>query len=510
MHAVFRVDASTEIGSGHLMRCLALAGALRAGGAECSFLCRSAGLGALADRIVAAGHALLLLSQNEIAVDSDGPPHAAWLPGGQRNDADACLAMLTGRRHADWLIVDHYALDHRWQSMMRGATSRIMVIDDLADRPHDCDLLLDQNLIDDMQGRYDGLLPAACVRLLGPRYALLREEFVRQTEPVERTTPEVPRLLIMFGGADSQNLTRRAVERLVSIAWPGDVDVVAGPLYGELASLQTAVSRLTRGYLHAPANNIAELMRRAELALGSPGVASWERCACALPAITIAQADNQEGVGRTLGEAGANFYLGRAESVTDDALIAALRTWLANDSARKAMSRAAAAVCDGDGLRRVVAKLMPPSVSIRRVCRSDAEMLFLWRNDERTRRYALDPKSLALTDHLTWVERILARSDVDLLLASSDNVPVACVRFDREGSRARVSIYANPGLHGSGFGTGALFASLEWLHTHHPEIGVTDADVLPDNRSSQALFTAVGYQLAWLRYERSQEVACTC
>lgn len=509
MRFLFRTDADPTIGTGHLMRCLALAEALHAGGAECAFLCRVAGLGVLADRIVAAGHELLPLPESA-AVDPDGPPHAAWLPGGQKGDAAACLALLAGRQPVDWLVVDHYAIDHRWQTAMRGATSSIMIIDDLADRRHDCDLLLDQSLIDDMQGRYDGLVPARCVRLLGPRYALLREEFVRPVDLPAWERTETPCLLVMFGGADTQNLTLRAVERLAAIAWQGEVDVVAGPLYGHLGELREAVSRLSCGRLHAPANNVAALMRGADLALGSPGVASWERCACALPAITIAQADNQEGIGRALGEAGANFYLGRAESVTDEALSAALSAWLANESARKSMSRAAAAVCDGDGLRRVVAKLMPPSLTIRPVCRSEAELLFSWRNDERTRRHALDPRPLRLSEHLAWIERTLVRPNVDLLLACSDDQPVACVRFDRAGHRALVSIYANPDLQGAGYGAGALFAALDWLRIHHPEIVATDADVLPTNGASHALFAAVGYQPAWLRYERSQEAACPC
>jgi UDP-2,4-diacetamido-2,4,6-trideoxy-beta-L-altropyranose hydrolase len=511
MRVFFRTDASPLIGTGHLMRCLALAAALRAQGAECTFLCRAAGLGVLAERIHAGGHRFIPLpAPADPAPDQDGPPHAAWLPGGQGPDAASSLAALAGQGPADWLVVDHYALDYRWESLLRPAAVRLMVIDDLADRPHDCDMLLDQSLLDDMQGRYDGLVPVHCVRQLGPRYALLRDEFVRQADFPRKTLTKEPRLLVMFGGSDEQNLTQRAVERLAAIGWSGEVDVVAGPLYGPLAKLQKAVSRLARGSLHAPAYNVAALMRSADLALGSPGVASWERCACALPAITIAQADNQEGIGRALGELGANFYLGRAEFVTDDALSAALSVWLANDSARIAMSRAAAAVCDGDGLRRVVAKLIPPCVSIRSVFSSDAELLFSWRNDERTRRYAIDPRPLILSDHLAWLERTLARADVDLLLACNDDQPLVCVRFERAGQRALVSIYANPDLQGAGFGARALFAALDWLRINHPEIAATDADVLPNNGASHALFTAVGYRLSRLRYERSQEVACAC
>lgn len=510
MRFLFRTDADVTIGTGHLMRCLALAEALRERGSECTFLCRGAGLGKLADQIISAGHDLLLLPESSAPEDVDDLLHATWLPGGQSRDAAACLAAIAGRAQADWLVIDHYALDQRWETTMREATSRIMVIDDLADRSHDCDLLLDQSLIDGMQERYNGLVPGRCVRLLGPRHALLREEFVRQANCLEQVAVEVPRLLVMFGGADSQNLTLRAVAQLLAIAWAGDVDVVVGPLYDQLDQLKAAVSRLAKGHLHAPSNNVAALMRSAGLALGSPGVSSWERCACALPSIAIAQADNQEGIGRALGEQGAHFYLGRAESLTDDALNAALSTWLSNAAARKAMSRAAAAVCDGDGLRRVVAKLMSPPVTIRPVCISEAEILYSWRNDKRTLRYALNPKPLVLSEHMDWVQHTIAKEDVDLLLACRNDEPVACVRFDRIGNRALVSIYVNPDLKGSGLGAEALSAALDWLRIYHPEITATDADVLSDNAASHALFASVGYRPARLRYERSQEAACAC
>lgn len=509
MRFLFRTDADMTIGTGHLIRCLALAEALRANGAECIFLCRAAGLGNLVDNITAAGHRLLSLPQSAAPADVNGPPHAAWLPGGQAKDASACLQLLAGQM-VDWLIVDHYALDHRWQSMMRPSTSRIMVIDDLADRQHDCDLLLDQNLIPNMEERYDSLVPSHCIRLLGPRYALLREEFARAREASARPITELPNLLVMFGGADPQNLTLRSVDQLAAISWQGYVDVVAGPLYSQLDRLKEAVSSLAHCRLHAPANNVAALMQNADLALGSPGVASWERCACALPAITIAQAENQEDIGRKLGETGAHFYLGRAESITDDALSAALSTWLTNPWARKAMSHKAATVCDGKGLRRVIAKLAPPRLSIQRALLRDAEMLFAWRNDERIRRHALDPRPLILAEHMVWIEQMLSREDVDLLLAYHGETPIVCIRFDCIGSRARVSIYVDPDMQGSGFGRTALLEALEWLRCNRPEITDTDADVLPGNFASHAVFSAAGYRLAWSRYERVQEGTDAC
>ena len=512
MRILFRTDANAQIGTGHLMRCLALADGLRAEGAECTFLCRAGGLGVMARRITEAGHVLLTLPDSppsDADVDSPQLAHAGWLPGGQRNDATACLNALDGQPVANWLIVDHYALDQRWEKPMRVAAASILVIDDLADRQHACDLLLDQNQVPDMVARYENRGPGNCRLLLGPKYALLRNEFSRSEASApagERSTS--PRLLVMFGGADPQNLTLRTVNALASVGWKAGVDVVAGPLYADLDNLQMAIAALPDVRLHAPAGDVATLMRSAGFAVGSPGVASWERCACALPSLTIAQADNQEPIGEALGISGAHCYLGRAEDVSDADLEAALHFWQNNGLARQAMTAAAQAICDGLGVRRVVRQLLKRSLSIRIASQDDARLLFVWRNDERTRRQSLDPRPLALATHLAWFDNMIRKADSSLLVACRDGVPVACIRFDCHENRARVSIYTDPELQGHGLGGAALAAGIDWLQAERPEVTVTEADVLPANRASHNLFSSAGFHPVWTRYEYSRESSC--
>jgi len=240
---------------------------------------------------------------------------------------------------------------------MRREAGRLLVIDDVADRKHACDLLLDQNLVPGMSSRYDGLLPAGARTLLGPRYALLRPEFANPGR-VRRTAAVQPRLLVMYGGADRQELTLRTVRILADIKWSGGADVVVGPLYANSDALREPVKGIENAVLRAPAWNIAELMAVADLALGSPGATSWERCACALPAVTISQAENQEAIGVGLQEAGAHCYLGRAESVTDEEIAAALMR-LANDPhALAEMSLRASGITDGSGAERVAQLMM--------------------------------------------------------------------------------------------------------------------------------------------------------
>lgn len=361
MRVLFRADANSEIGSGHLMRCLALARALRARGAECAFLARTEGLGSLVARIHDEGCAFIpLLGADALGADvGDGLAHSHWLPGGYAADAARCAQALRDAVPADWLVVDHYALDHRWEATMACHARHVLAIDDLADRRHDCALLLDQNLIPDAVRRYDGLLDSSCECLLGPRFALLRDEFALDVSPPGplREYGAEGRLLVMFGGGDLANLTLAVAETLIAMDWREPVDFVAGPLYSYLDTLQEAVAQLPHARLHAPAWDVAALMKGARLAIGSPGVSSWERCACALPSITIAQADNQEPIGRAVSEAGAHIYLGRAGDADTSRLAAEIQALWSSPVRLREMSGIASAICDGHGAARVARRM---------------------------------------------------------------------------------------------------------------------------------------------------------
>jgi UDP-2,4-diacetamido-2,4,6-trideoxy-beta-L-altropyranose hydrolase len=163
----FRVDANSQIGTGHFMRCLTLAVALKQCGAQIRFVSRDLPT-YLRDMFVARDLDLVSLSSAEKEKPTRDLAHSHWLGASQAQDAKATIQALSDNSW-DWLIVDHYALDVRWESTLRKSTKQIMVIDDLADRQHNCDVLLDQNLYRDMQTRYSDKVPAHCRLLLGPR-----------------------------------------------------------------------------------------------------------------------------------------------------------------------------------------------------------------------------------------------------------------------------------------------------------------------------------------------------
>ena len=353
----FRVDASTLIGSGHVMRCLTLADALAEAGTRCYFVLRQEP-GNLEGAVRRRGHHVLMLSSaesGESASSSESvPPHAAWLRVSWEADACDTLQALEGTE-LDWLVVDHYALDHRWESQVVGCCRRLLAIDDLADRKHQCDLLLDQNLGRDLHD-YDGLVPGRMRRLIGSDYALLRPEFrrARAMSLEARQTREPGNILVSMGGVDAANVTCNVLRVLdtIEVVSAYRVTVVLGaacPHIDEVTEQAESMRLATRVVVNA--NNMAELMSQADLAIGAAGGSAWERCCLGLPSLLVVMADNQRPGAEALKRAGASISLGWPDAI-EETLPRAMREVLAAGSLPQ-MSQNAAAICDGLGVQRV-------------------------------------------------------------------------------------------------------------------------------------------------------------
>jgi UDP-2,4-diacetamido-2,4,6-trideoxy-beta-L-altropyranose hydrolase len=345
-----RADASATIGTGHIMRCLTLADALQWHGAQVRFLCRHLP-GHFALLLQARGHSLCMLPPSEDEVGIDGLAHAAWLGVSQELDARDCASALADQGW-DWLVADHYAIDARWERLARPGSARILVIDDIADRSHDCDLLLDQNLYPDGAQRYRGRVVHSCSLLLGPRYALLRDPFRHWRERVRPRAGSIARVLVFLGGVDADNITGRAVWALGAWAPVGvRVDVVVGQLHGNLPRIRADCANF--GFAcHVQTDNMAELMALADLAIGAAGSASWERCCVGLPALLVTLADNQIDIARGLEGAGACRYLGPSAVVTVQVLLDALADCARAPEQLRAWSETAYGLADGLGTQR--------------------------------------------------------------------------------------------------------------------------------------------------------------
>ena len=293
MKIYFRVDASREIGTGHVVRCVTLAKELDILGAECIFLSRDHTWN-LFKYITENKFKLRVLNTDSESAKStftnDILMHSEWLGVSQKYDASQTISAL-GSDTPEWLVVDHYGIDYRWHELLRPHCKNILVIDDLADRKHDCDLLLDQNLVKDYLNRYENLVAPLVPKLLGPKFALLQEEYLEVKNRVLKRNNEVKNILVYFGGSDSHSLTESAVDTLMEILDNSvKVDVVSS---NPGTSLIDMVNRNNNFKLHSNLPSLAPLMFKADLAIGAGGTTTWERCFMGLPSIVITTAENQ-------------------------------------------------------------------------------------------------------------------------------------------------------------------------------------------------------------------------
>lgn len=356
----FRVDASTDIGWGHVMRCLTLAQTLSSRLAECEFVCRRHS-GHLVDRIERRGFRVHLLETDpaRLTTADDGslPAHSSWLGTGWREDAEQTLAILA-RLTFDWVVVDHYGLDARWHRLIRPATRNLLAIDDLADRRLDADWVLDQNL-----GRtpsdYDPWTLPGVRYLLGPRHALLRPEFAeRRTASLERRLePELSNLLVTLGGTDRLNFTPRIVRTVLEhpLSRLLHLTVVLGRQAPGLDAVRAMQERYsTRLTLKCEVEDMANLMTESDLCIGAAGSTAWERCCLGVPTLQVVIADNQRSIARALADVGAAITL-EADRL-EESLIETLNA-LTPDALRR-MSFAARDLCDGLGAERVADSML--------------------------------------------------------------------------------------------------------------------------------------------------------
>lgn len=483
MHAVFRVDASAEIGTGHLRRCLTLADALRDRGVRSTLVMRRHD--AFLDSAPVGGHERVVLPEAE-------PDAGSWLGTDWTIDADQTLAVLDGET-VDFLVVDHYALDARWERALRGKARRMLVIDDLADRAHICDLLLDTTPRD--AGDYVGLVPASCEMLLGPRFALLRPEFEARRSQC-RPRRELRRILVSFGGSDQQDFTGQTVRALAGLGFALDVVMTSGAAH--LANVERVATQEARCTIHVDCDDMATLMATADLAIGAGGTTSWERLCLGLPSLATVIADNQRAVVKSLRMSGAAIEI-PAGSEFEPRLVEAVQFLAGQPGQIAEMSERAAALVDGRGAARVAARLTQPAIEVRRAEPADMRQLWEWRNDARVRAASRDSSAIALDSHRAWFEATLQSQRRDLLVVNEQGGPaVAVLRFDLDAQcrHAEVSIYATPSGLGRGLGAAALRAGECWLAANRPTVIDIRAIIREGNSASFAAFESAGYEPA--------------
>lgn len=465
--AIFRTDASVMIGGGHVRRCLVLADALAEAGWAISFVCS-----AEAANIVP-------------GLGSRG--FAVMEPGALEKAPVRC----------DLVVVDDYRLDATFERGARGWAKRILVVDDLANRPHDCDVLLDQSP-GRARGAYAGLVPENCTLLLGPSYALLDRRF-RAARGQRRATGKVERIFVNFGTTDTANATSLALDAIAAAQLGAAIDIVIGSAAPHLTALRTKVASLGAAVsLHVDVDDVAALMQHADLAIGAGGVGALERCTLGLPSAILTVADNQHDNARALAASGAALYWGDVGSRTVNEIAAALKLLAADQVGRAAMSEAAAALVDGLGAARVCMNCDAPLrakdgrvVSLRQATFGDSAAMLAWQSAPGARAYARNPAAPKPGEHERWLKAKLADPDCIFNVVLCGDEPVGILRFDRLPARdaSEISILIAAERQGLGIGGCALALGKRLL----PKERIVAA-IHAENRASVRMFEAAGYR----------------
>ena len=281
-----RVDSSTKIGYGHFMRCMALADTLQKN-FEINFITRSLE-GSLISDIQKKGFGIFRFYSNSEKIN-------------EKNDAQKTISLI--KKHSgqkNILIIDNYQLSKKWETYAKPFVHKLIVIDDLPNRSHNCDLLIDQNLHTKVNGLYKGLIPSNCIKLIGPKFSMIRKEFRMMRKSVKPRTFPIKKILVSFGGSDIENQTLVALNSIKKMNGKINVDVVVGKANKCKKTLKIFCNKNKHFTYHEQIDNIADLMLSSDLSIGSSGSTTWERCSLGLPAIVSISSNDQRDTANSL------------------------------------------------------------------------------------------------------------------------------------------------------------------------------------------------------------------
>lgn len=491
LRIALRADASLAIGLGHVKRCIALAAALRELGAHVRLVARDLGVdvtalarGAGLEVVVLPAPATFLTSADEVA-------HAHWAGTSWQQDAADTVSALEAWR-TDAIVVDHYAFDARWhREVAQRLGTRITVIDDLADRNLDADILLDQNPGSDHCAKYAGRLAARTIVLGGPRFALLAPVYAAAKPAPVRV--HVASIGIFMGGIDASDLSSLALRACREHArFAGRIEIAATRANPHATSLAQLTRRWPDTTLSLDLPDLAQFFARHDLQIGAGGGATWERCRLGAPTLALVAAENQRAVLPQLAQAGAvALYDGELAPASLGAAVAAL---LSNPAYRQSLAQRARALVDGLGARRVALRMAGDRLVVRPASVQDAQMMLSWRNHPATRAVSTNSAPIAWDDHVGWVQRTTADPRRCLLIGRAGSLDVGVIRFDLAADgTAEVSLYLDPAFHGLGLGPRLLLAGEAHALQRLPDIARFKAIVLQENLGSQRMFQSCGY-----------------
>lgn len=492
MRVVFRTDASSRIGGGHLARCLTLARELHRRDADVRFVVGDHDEGWYG-RLQQAGFVTHPLARQRHAgrrvADGD---YAAWVGVSEAQDADETLAV-TGA-DVDVLIVDHYGLGEGWESRVRAEVGSLMAIDDLADRTHQVDILLDQNLRSDGGRSYRDLVPGSSVLLVGPAHALIDPAY-RQARSSSHRGEGTGRVLVALGSAPGADLLQQVTTSLLAVSGAVQEVHVVDPM-GHLGA-QGSVTTRTRLVRHGQQPDLIEHLAGADVVVGAGGGTSWERACLGAAAATMSLAANQKPILQELAAFGAVVYLGDASDDVASTCGDAVVTLLRDGDRREGLRSTGRWLVDGYGVQRVAELLVPstPRLSLREADHDDVGIVWHIANDVEVRAQAVQRDPIGWASHVAWFAARLASPDCEIYLLEAAGAPVGLVRFDIDGRTATIDYALVASARGRGWGRVLIELGIDHLlGQRKAQVEVLEAYVREGNRPSLRVLEAAGFE----------------
>ena len=356
MNILFRVDSSINIGSGHLMRCLTLAMAMKEQGYNISFVCRSLP----GDRIhflIQSGFDVRVLADKGSFDFNQLSDHEPFENQKQLIDAEQTMVQINYLKHVNLIVVDHYGLNEIWEQKIGQSCGKLMVIDDLANRNHDCDFLLDQNFYIELENRYTNFVSKECVLMLGPKYALLRPEFLVLRQKIKPHNGIVKHIFVFMGSGDPTNETGKVLKALKKMDFHGLVDVVVSSANSHKNEIERVCDITENFAFHQNVDNMAQLMAQSDFAIGAAGATTWERCCLGLPSMVLSMAENQVEIAKGASELGLIAYLGESRDINELDVQLALIDLLGNQKRLIDMQQKSMKYVDGHGVEKILQKV---------------------------------------------------------------------------------------------------------------------------------------------------------
>lgn len=485
---LIRADATAAIGTGHVMRCLALAQAWRESGGQVIFAMANSQT-PIRSRILAEGMRVVDIAAKPGSCD------------------DAVQTLAASRECAtSWLIVDGYHFNSAYQKEIKSGKAKLLFLDDHGHAsPYVADVVLNQNVFAGASTYHDR--EPHTQLLLGPKYCLLRCEFASWRNWKREIAAVGHRVLVTMGGADPQNFTGNVIRSLASVPEDLDVAVVVGAGNERLNHLESlAAASPKKIKIYANVSNMAELMAWADVAISAAGTTAWEICAMGLPAILVDLAENQAAIARELARSGCAIHIGSADQISSDELASRLALLLHSEVERSFLSSRCRTVVDGYGALRVVSVMEPKSLHLRPATENDSRLLWEWANDSQVRAASFSSEPISWNSHTEWFAQKLQQQSCQIWIAElNENQPVGQVRVDGKNSEEpEIHISVAKAWRGHGLASQLIRQATQsfLLSAHSTRL---HAYIKADNMASLKAFEKEGFRQTDVRRVRGNE-----